>query len=120
MTALAAAALALWGWGGMILTVIIGIPAETNWAAQAQPSADRTACTITIHPNLPADYYPAYLLHETGHCIGLYEHSADTHSIMHRQGAATSGTTITRADRLHAISARGHLTSRIIIPEVSR
>lgn len=117
---LAMAALALWGWAGMQITVSIAVPIN-DWAAQAQPADDFSHCEILIHPNIRESAWPGHLLHEIGHCVGAYEHSEEPGSIMQAGGGSAVATRITDADRLAAKASRDRiLTYRASVPGVSR
>jgi len=118
--AMADAALAEWGWRGMDITVEIGAMTQEHRAAEAYPDVAGNRCRIVLHPGLDERDWEAYLRHEVGHCIGIYEHLDDPQAAMHSKGGA-SHNEITPADRSAAIEARvASLGNRITVAGVSR
>ncbi len=79
---LAMAALALWGWGGMEITVV---ERDLDWGIAAQSNVDGYphSCYIEIDP---VERTPRTLVHEVGHCLGYWWdggfHSPNPESVM--------------------------------------
>lgn len=117
MLELALAALALWGWAGMHLTVEVGYPSQPSWVAEAWPTDDYSACRIVVHPTLNEIILWGIMLHEVGHCVGVYDHSTEAGSVM--SGYYENGT-VTRADIAASKAMRdGRLPHRNTLPGIA-
>jgi len=118
MIQLAIAALALWGWFGMLISVEVAIPSQEGRAAEAYPTDGYTTCRIVLHPGLDERDYPGMLLHEIGHCVGHYEHSDEPGNIM-QNGGHNGRITVTNLLTVKEVRDQ-RLTFRIIVQRISR
>lgn len=122
MSHLLEAALAAWGFGGMLVILTY---TTFGWGIAAQsvpvPGGD-WACYIEADPEQMTE---RTILHEVGHCVGFFnvapgvDHSSDPESVMY--SLYRPGQVITAEDRMVVFrNTRWWMTEHVIVPGVSR
>jgi hypothetical protein len=114
-----AAAFAIWGVGGVPVTVEPSTPGAPGSAQAAVGSIGET-CHIYVADgwqNWAPDAAVDIFVHEAGHCWGLW-HSRDQHSVMWPEYVVGSGWRPTDTDWDALRAARPPMAFRVLVPSL--